>query len=204
MKRSIHAAFAPLALAAVLFAAAPAFAQPTTWKVDGNHTNVQFKVRHFFTTVTGQFNEFDGTIVFNEKNPADIKVDATVQAASVFTDNERRDGHLKSEDFFHVEKFPTITFKSTKVTPAGKNKYKITGDFTMRGVTKPVTFDAEFLGSATMGSADKPMAKAGFNATATIQRKDFGMVWNRTLDQGGVMLGDDVTIVIDVEADKAQ
>ncbi len=200
MKRLTTLFAAALALS---LSAATAPAQPTSWKVDGVHSTVHFKVKHFFTNVKGQFNDFDGTIVFDEKNPQAIKVDATVKASSIFTDNERRDGHLKSGDFFDVEKFPDITFKSTKVVPAGKNKYKITGDFTMRGVTKPVTFDAEFLGSGTFGTAEKPMAKAGFAATAVIQRKDFGMTWNRALDQGGFMLGDDVTIELNVEADKA-
>lgn len=201
MKRLAGIALITLALAVT---AGFASAETTTWKVDGSHTTVQFKVKHFFTHVTGQFNDFEGSIAFDDKNPANIKVDATAHAASVFTDNERRDNHLKSGDFFDVEKFPDITFKSTKVAAAGKDKYKITGDFTMRGVTKPVTFDAEFLGSGSIGTAEKPMAKAGFTATAVIQRKDYGMTWNRTLDKGGLMLGDDVTIVINVEADQAQ
>lgn len=201
MKRFASLALVTLALAAT---AVSATAQTTTWKVDGNHSTVGFKVKHFFSFVKGQFNEFEGTITFDEKDASKIKVEALAKSASVFTDNERRDGHLKSGDFFEVEKFPDITFKSTKVVAAGKGKYKITGDFTMRGVTKQVTFDGEFLGAGSIGTADKPAAKAGFTATAVIQRKDFGIVWNRTLDQGGVMLGDDVTIELNLEADQIQ
>ncbi len=198
--------FATLALAAVAltFSTLTASAQPVTWNVDNSHSSVHFKVRHFLTTVTGQFNDFEGTIVFDEKNPAALSVVASVRCSTVFTDHERRDGHLRSADFFDVEKFPTITFKSTKAEAVGKNKFKITGDFTMRGVTKVVTFDGEFMGAGTFGSADRSMTKAGFSASAVIQRKDYGMVWNRTFDQGGVMLGEDVTISIEVEADKAK
>src|SRR5215831_8495599 len=125
-----------LALAATASLAAPA---PVTWKVDPAHTEVGFEVRHFFSKVHGVFHEMDGTIVFDEANPSAIQVDASVNAASVDTGNEKRDADLRSADFFEVEKNPTLSFKSTKAVKTGKNKFKVTGDLTMRGVTKPVT-----------------------------------------------------------------
>ena len=134
-----------------LASASVAAAAPSTWKIDPNHTNVGFSVRHFFSQVHGRFREFEGTIVFDEADPSAIKVDATVNASSVDTGNPNRDADLRSDHFFLVEKYPTLTFKSTKVTRAGKGKYKVTGDLTMRGVTKQVTFDAEYLGAAAVG-----------------------------------------------------
>lgn len=194
MKHVLRPVLASLAL---LVVASAAFAAPAKFTIDKSHTEIGFDVRHFFTKVHGRFNDFQGTILFDEKDPSAISVEASAVAASISTDNERRDGHLRSADFFDVEKYPTVTFKSTKVTPAGKNKYKIAGDFTMRGVTKPVVFDAEFLGSGNVGRG----TKAGFSATATINRKDFGILWNKTLDNGGVMLGDEVTLAFSIEAD---
>lgn len=194
MKHVLRPAFASLAL---LVVASAALAAPAKYTIDKTHTEVGFDVRHFFTKVHGQFKEFDGTIVFDEKDPSAISVEATAVAASISTDNDRRDGHLRSADFFDVEKYPSVTFKSTKVTPAGKNKYKIAGDFTMRGVTKPVVFDAEFLGAGNVGRG----TKAGFSATTTVNRKDYGILWNKTLDNGGVMLGEEVTISLSIEAD---
>jgi polyisoprenoid-binding protein YceI len=199
MKGLFRSIIAVLALAATAGVAA---AQPSNWKVDAKHSTVSFKVKHFFTQQKGLFNEFEGTVVFDDKNPANIKVDAKAMAASVFTDDEKRDNHLRTADFFDVEKHPEITFKSTKVTAAGKNKYKVTGDFTMRGVTKPVTFDAEFLGAGAVGVGGQAWGtKAGFVATTVINRKDFGINWNKTLDQGGFMLGDEVTIEMNLEVD---
>ena len=148
---------------------------------------------------------FTAKIVFDEKTPANISVEASADANSIWTDNERRDGHLKSADFFDVEKYPVITFKSTKVVAAGKNKYKITGDFTMHGVTKPVTFDAEFLGAGAVGVGGQSWGTtAGFTATTVINRKDFGVSWNKALDNGGAMLSDEVTINLNIEADAVQ
>ncbi len=202
MKHVTRTLLAALALASM---ATLAVAAPTTWKIDPNHTEVGFNVRHFFSKVHGRFHEVEGTIVFDEVDPAAIQVDATVKVASVDTGNQKRDGHLQSSDFFEAEKNPTLTFKSTKVTKAGKGKFKIAGDLTMRGVTKPVVFDAEFLGSSdiSMGGQSRG-SKAGFSATAVVNRKDFGINWNKALDNGGFMLDDTVTIVLNVEADKAE
>lgn len=189
----------PAAIALALLALAPAaFAAPVKYSIDKAHSEAGFEVRHFFSKVHGRFTDVQGSIVYDDQDPARISVDASAVAASVSTSNERRDGHLKTGDFFDVEKYPTLTFKSTKVTANGKNKYKVAGDLTMRGVTKPVVFDAEFLGAGNTGGGNK----AGFSATTVVNRKDFGINWNKTLDNGGVMLGDDVTIALSVEANQ--
>ena len=133
MKHAFRFALAVLTIAALQ--ATVAFADPVTYSIDKSHTEVGFEIRHIFSKVQGRFNSFTAKIVFDEKTPANISVEASADANSIWTDNERRDGHLKSADFFDAEKFPVITFKSTKVVAAGKNKYKITGDFTMHGQT---------------------------------------------------------------------
>ena len=202
MRRSRFLA-ATVSLALILLAAA-ASAQPISYKLDPNHTEVGFSVRHFFSRVPGKFNKFEGTIQLDEKNWANSSVNATIDASSVDTNAEKRDNHLRTADFFDVEKYPTLTFKSTKVTPAGDKKLKVEGDLTIRGVTKPVVLDVDYLGAGdlNMGGGRPPMNKAGFEAKTKINRKDFGIVWNRAMDQGGAMLGDDVDIAILVEADK--
>lgn len=203
MKHAFRFALAVLTIAALQ--ATVAFADPVTYSIDKSHTEVGFEIRHIFSKVQGRFKSFTAKIVFDEKTPANISVEASADANSIWTDNERRDGHLKSADFFDVEKYPVITFKSTKVVAAGKNKYKITGDFTMHGVTKQVTFDAEFLGAGAVGVGGQSWGtKAGFTATTVINRKDFGVSWNKALDNGGAMLSDEVTINLNVEADAVQ
>ncbi len=193
------------ALIAVAATASFAAAAPTTWKIDPVHTEVGFEVRHFFAKVHGVFHEVEGTIAFDPADTSAVKIDATVQVKSIDTGNPKRDGHLQSADFFDAEKNPTLTFKSTKVARAGKDKFKITGDLTMRGVTKSVVFDAEFLGSSAVSVGGQSWGtKAGFSATTVVNRKDFGINWNKALDNGGVMVDDNVTIVLNVEADKAQ
>ena len=151
------------------------------------------------------FHDVEGAIVFDEANPSAIQVDASVKATSVDTGNNKRDEDLRSANFFEVEKNPVLSFKSTKVAKAGKNKYKVTGDLTMRGVTKSVVFDAEFLGSSAVSVEGQSWgSKAGFAATTVVNRKDWGINWNKTLDNGGVMVDDNVTIILNVEANKAQ
>jgi polyisoprenoid-binding protein YceI len=178
-------------------------AQPHAFKLDPSHTDVGFSIRHFFSRVPGKFNKFEGTIQLDQKNLAGSSVVATIDAASIDTNHERRDTHLKSGDFFDVEKTPTITFKSTKVTAGESGAFQVAGDLTIRGITKPVTLDCQFLGSGDVVVEGRPNGtRAGFEAKTTVNRKDFGIVWNRTLDQGGAMLGDDVAIVIQVEAIK--
>jgi polyisoprenoid-binding protein YceI len=169
------------------------------WTIDKPHTSVNFSVKHLvITTVNGKFTDFDGTINFDGENLKDASVEMTVQTASVDTDNERRDKHLKSADFFDVENFPTMTFKSTGVIPEEGNDFKLVGDLTIRGVTKEVTFDCQFHGTAQMRNT----TKAGFNATTVINRQDFGVNWSKTLDNGGLVAGNEVTIRLDVEANK--
>lgn len=184
-----------LSVLALLIALPVAAVAADTYNVDQAHSTVGFSVRHIFTRVPGEFNDFDGTIVYDAANPANSKVDFTVQAASIDTDNERRDGHLKSADFFDVEKYPTLTFKSKKVTGSG-NDLQVTGDLTIRGVTKEVTVPVEVLGAAG--------GKAGFATEFQINRQDYGVQWNRAMEGGGTILDDEVTIRIDIEADKAE
>lgn len=170
--------------------AVPAVAEAGTWTVDSAHSGVGFEIRHLLTDVPGRFNDFEGTIVYDPENPASSSVEFTVQAASIDTGNEDRDNHLRSADFFDVEKHPTITFKSKKVVKAGEN-LAVTGDFTLHGVTREITVPVEFRG--TMGNA------AGFATEFTIDRNDYGIEWNRNTG-GGAILGNDVDIEIEIEA----
>ena len=198
-------ALRPLAaLLAAVTLASPAAAVPTTWKVDPAHTEVGFEVRHFFSKVHGVFHDMQGTIVFDDQDPNAIKVDATARVASVDTGNHNRDAHLQTPDFFNAATDSLLLFRSTKVEKAGKGKFKISGDLTMRGVTKQVVFDAEFLGSSAVTIEGKSWgSKAGFSATTVVNRKDFGINWNKALDNGGMMVDDQVTIILNVEANKA-
>lgn len=184
-----------IAFVALLLLPLAASAQPATWVVDPVHSNVGFKVRHFFTPVSGQFEEFSGTIVYDADNPSSSSVEMVVQAASIDTDNERRDGHLRSPDFFDVANHPTLSFKSKKVAAVGGN-LAVTGDLSIRGVTKEVTIPVQILG--VMGD------KAGFASEFTVDRQDYGVSWNRTLDQGGTILGDEVTVELTFEADRKE
>lgn len=189
-------ALGALALALTLSFASAVQAAPTTYAIDNGHSNVGFTVRHIFSKVPGSFTKFSGAIVYDPAKPAESSVKAEIDASSVNTRHEKRDAHLKTEDFFFVEKYPTLTFESTKVTPAGEGKLKVDGNLTMRGVTKPVTLDVTVLGT---NQSDRG-GIAGFEAVTKVNRKDFGINWNRALDQGGMVLGDDVEIRLDVEA----
>jgi polyisoprenoid-binding protein YceI len=185
-----------------LVVASPAAAQDT-WVVDKVHSEVGFQIRHFVTKVRGRFTDFAGTIVANAARPEASSVEFTIKAASIDTDNEYRDKDLRSANFFDVEKFPEITFKSTKVSAAGKDKYAVTGLLTMRGVSKEIVLPVSYLGSmATKDREGRQSAKGGFETSVTLNRKDFGIVWNQALDTGGFTLGDDVTIQINIEANK--
>ena len=179
----------------------PVLAHADTWQIDPAHTNVEFSVRHMMiSNVKGQFQKTSGTITINGNDPTSAKIDATIDAASINTRVDKRDAHLKSPAFLDVDKFPTITFKSTKVEAAGPGKWKVTGDLTLHGVTKPVVLDVE--GTGTPITDPMGNTRAGASATTKIDRKDFGLVWNQPLETGGVMVGDDVAISIDVEAIK--
>ncbi|HYC63073.1 MAG TPA: YceI family protein [Thermoanaerobaculia bacterium] len=187
-------------LLVLTFAALPLFAQTATetFVVDRNHSTATFKVRHMMANVVGQFRDFTADVNIDRADPAKSSVDFTIQATSIDTGNANRDNHLRSADFFDVAKFPTITFKSTSVTPKSKNEFDVTGDLTMHGVTKRVTLPVTFLGFGKTAKGEK----AGFEIETTIDRKDYGVVWNRTLDEGGVLLGDNVKVSINLEMDK--
>jgi polyisoprenoid-binding protein YceI len=173
-----------------------ALAATETFKIDPNHTRAGFSVRHFFTPVKGEFKNVSGTIEVDQANLNAAKVNVEIETASINTNNENRDKHLRSDDFFAAEKNPTITFVS-KSLAIKDNKGTMTGDLTMRGITKPVTLDVNVLGFASMG---KMGSVAGFTATGKVNRKDWDINWNRTLDSGGTMLSDDVDLEINVEA----
>ncbi len=184
------------ALGTAALSALPALAAAEKYTIDPVHSVVAFKVRHLVAKVPGRFNVVEGTIDVDRENLATAKVSVTIDVASVDTANERRDGHLKSPDFFDAANQPKMTFESTKVELKGEGKALVHGNLTIRGVTKPVVLDTEVLGFGPgMGGM-----RAGFEATTTINRKDFGVVWNRVLDTGGAVLGDDVEITINVEA----
>lgn len=177
-------------------------AAATKFDVDSAHSNVDFTIKHLMSQVRGSFSDFSGEFSFDEKKGADLKdVKFTIKAASVSTANAKRDEHLRSPDFFDVEKNKDITFVGKKVTSSGKNKFKVEGDLTLHGVTKPATFDVQYSGSTTHPFTGKPAL--GFTATTKINRKDYGMVWNKALDKGGVMLGEDVTVQVNIEAGPA-
>lgn len=196
MKSRIRNVSAGLGL--LLAITASATAAPETFVFDKAHTKVGFQIRHWLTKVDGRFRDFDGRIVIDRDNPANSKIEVTIQAASIDTDNDRRDADLKSPTFFDVEKFPTITFTSSKVEPKGRGLYEVTGAMTMHGVTKTETVAVRHTGFINLGRVEK----AGFEVTFPINRKDFGITWNRTTDQGGVMLGDEVDIILLVEANR--
>lgn len=187
------------ALTLALVLPALALAEPVTYKVDADHSGVSFSIRHFVTNTPGRFRDFDGVIKYDAKNPAASSVEFTVQAASIDTANNNRDEHLRSADFFDVQKFPTLTFTSTKVVPKDADTLEVTGNFTMHGVTKQITIPVEILGFAKTPRGEK----AGFETDFKINRKEFGITWNNMMDSGPV-LGDDVKITIAIEANRQQ
>ncbi len=172
-----------------------------TYDIDASHSQVGFRVKHLVGKVPGRFTTFSGTIDFTPGKPESWKVDAKIDPASINTDNEKRDGHLKAPDFFDVAKYPEMSFKSTKVTAVKGETAKLHGDLTMHGVTKPVVLDLEIGGTTTDPWGNQ---KAGFSATGKVARKDFGIVWNKSLDAGGLLLGEEVEVSIDVEAQVAK
>ena len=184
-----------VAFLALAFTTGVASAATETLNLDPSHTRVGFSVRHFFTPVRGEFKNVRGTIALDQANLKESKVEVEIETASINTNNEKRDNHLRSADFFDAEKNPKITFVSKSID-VKDNKGTMTGDLTMHGVTKPVTLAVEVGGIGKMGQG----TIAGFTASGKVDRKDYGLTWNRTLDQGGTMLGDDVTLEITVEA----
>ncbi len=171
----------------------------STYQIDPAHTVVEFAVKHMmFSTVKGKFTSVSGEIVLDEANPTNSAVRASVDAASVSTGDQNRDNHLRSPDFFDVEKHPTITYVSTSIRPAGKaDAYQVVGDLTMHGITNEVVFEASHLGT---GKDPWGGTRAGITATATINRKDWGLNWNAPLEAGGVLVSDQVKITLDIES----
>jgi polyisoprenoid-binding protein YceI len=167
------------------------------YQIDLSHSQIQFTVRHMMISkVRGWFQKFGGTVALDETNPANTSVDIQIEAASIFTRDERRDGHLKSADFFDAEKYPNLTFKSKQVTVTSPSTAKLSGDLTIRDVTHPVVLDVEYSGSA---KSPWGTTSFGFSGSTTINRKDWNLNWNAALETGGVLVGDEITIDIELE-----
>lgn len=166
------------------------------WQIDHTHSELSFSIRHIISRVRGSFSEWKGEIKADPENWQGASVEVEVAAASITTNNEKRDAHLRSGDFFEAEKYPTITFRSTKVEQDGEN-LTLTGDLTIRGITKSVVLKGRSTGMVT---GENGKRRAGFEASATIDRTDFGVSWNRAAEGGGLTLGDEVTINISVAA----
>ena len=172
------------------------------YEVDPAHTQVLFKVRHMgISTVTGRFNRFAATFAYDPADPAASWLTATIDAASIDTENERRDNHLRSADFFAADSYPTLTFQSTRVEPAGEGRLEVKGNLSIRGVTRPVVLDVALEG-ATVGQGGRPMT--GWTAETTIDRTEYGLRWNRLTEAGGWVVADEVRILLEVEARAAQ
>ena len=174
----------------------------TTWNIDPAHSVAEFKVKHMMiSNVKGSFPKLSGVLTLAEGNLAQSSVEASIDVASIGTNDAQRDGHLKSADFFDVEKFPTMTFKSTGVKITGAGEGTVEGDLTIRDVTRKVVFSVE--GPTAPGQDPWGNTRIGVSATTKISRKDFGLIWNAALETGGVLVGDDVTITLDVQFIKA-
>jgi polyisoprenoid-binding protein YceI len=185
-------------LAMLTLAAGPALAADTL-VIDRSHSEAGFQVRHLFSNVRGRFGAFEGTIAMDAAKPEASSVAFRIDASSIDTDHADRDKHLRSPDFFDVANHPAITFASEKIRATGKDRYAVTGTLTMRGVAKTITLPVSFLGA---GKDPWGNERAGFSTSVTLNRKDFGIVWNKSLDNGGFLLGDDVAVTIDLEAVK--
>ncbi|WP_413943627.1 YceI family protein [Bdellovibrio sp. HCB-162] len=169
----------------------------TTWQIDSAHSSANFSIKHMMIAkVHGGFEKLSGTLQYDPADVTKSSIEATIDAASINTREAQRDGHLKSADFFDVEKYPTINFKSKKVERDGDD-LKVTGDLTIHGVTKEVVLDVE--GPSTEMKDPYGNTKIGISATTKIKRKDFGLTWNAALEAGGVLVGDDVSISLDVQ-----
>jgi polyisoprenoid-binding protein YceI len=168
-----------------------------TYAIDKTHSEAAFQVRHLISKVRGRFADFDGAIEFDEEQPAQSSVTFTIQAASIDTATPDRDAHLRSEDFFAVDKYPTVTFVSTRITPRGKDEFEVAGNLTMRGVTKAIVIPVAYLGKATDPWGNR---KVAFEAELTLNRKDFGLNWNAAIEAGGFLVGDEVKVSLSIQA----
>lgn len=167
------------------------------YKVDADHSSVSFKIKHLFSNVQGNFKKFEGTIDYEPGKPETWKAEGKIDAASINTHHEKRDEHLRSADFFDTAQFPDITFQTTKVTDASGNTAKLEGLLTMHGVEKPIVLDVTIHG---VGKDPWGNVRAGFTAVTKINRKDFGINWNQALDTGGLLLGEETEITLEIEA----
>lgn len=189
-----------LLAATSLFAGVTASAQ-TKWKLDKSHSSVRFSVSHMVVSeAEGTFKMWDGTVEHTKPDFTDAKIAFTVDVNSINTDNERRDTHLKSDDFFNAEKFPAMKFESTSLQSLGGNKYKLNGNLTIRDITKPVSFEVTH-GGILAGSRGR---KAGFKAVATINRFDYNLKWDRATETGGLVVGKDVEVTVKLELDEVK
>ena len=177
-------------------------AAPTAWKLDPAHSAAEFKVKHMMiANVKGHFTGLSGSLALDENNLGNSRVEAVIDAASVNTREPQRDGHLKSADFFDVEKFPTLTFRSTGIQRTGEDELSVTGDLTIHGVTRPVVFKVE--GPTPPAKDPWGNLRIGLSAATKINRKDFGLTWNAALETGGILVGEEVAITLDVQFVKA-
>src|SRR5690242_6734799 len=173
-----------------------------TWNIDPTHSGIHFTVRHMvISKVRGSFRQFSGTVSLDEQNPAASVVSARIETASIDTGVDQRDAHLRSTEFFEVEKFPAISFQSTKVEKSSGNSFRVTGKLTIRDVTREVVLEAEQLG---VGKDPWGNIKAAFEAKTSIDRRDFGLKWNQALETGGVLVGEKIEIALENQAVKAQ
>jgi polyisoprenoid-binding protein YceI len=177
----------------------PAAGTKTQWKLDPTHTLVEFSAKHLMiTTVKGRIADVEGAIYIDENNPSKSTVEATLNAQSIDTRTDQRDNHLRSADFLDVEKYPQIKFRSTRVE-GGREEFKLTGDLTIRDVTRPITLDVKFEGQQKDPWGGE---RIGFSATGKFDRRDFGLTWNVLLETGGLTVGNDIKVAIEVEAVK--
>jgi len=168
-----------------------------TFQIDKTHSDAAFQVRHLISKVRGRFTDFDGAIVFDEAEPQRSTVTFTIQAGSIDTGVTDRDAHLRSTDFFAVEQYPAITFRSTAIAPKGNDEFEVTGDLTMRGITRQVVIPVSYLGAAVDPWGNQKIA---FEGEVTLNRKDYGLTWNAALETGGFLVGDDVKVSLSVQA----
>ena len=174
----------------------------STWKIDPAHSSAEFKVKHMMiSNVKGKFHAISGILTLNEADPTKSTVEASISLHSLSTGDDQRDGHLKSPDFFDAEKFPTMTFKSSEVTKTGPTKFAVVGELNLHGVSRNVSFAVEELSAP--GKDPYGNVRLGLEATTRVTRKDFGLTWNSALETGGVLIGEDVQITLDIQFIKA-
>ncbi|WP_306533387.1 YceI family protein [Geobacter sp.] len=185
-------------IATIVGLALPAFAFASTWTIDPDHSNIGFKVKHLMVAnVKGSFEKHTGTVEINDKDITKSKVEVSIDTNSINTNVQKRDEHLRSADFFDVAKYPTMTFVSKNVAKAGKDRLKVTGDLTLHGVTRQVVLDVEPISKESKDPWGN--IRRGTTATTKIDRKDFGLTWNKGLETGGVLVGDEITITLEIE-----